>query len=322
MPTTPERPYSELDDPWSVDHVNRTYTSQVHAERGDQRLIFAEPFGDGSISGEITCREGLPLAGGGVPRVATLVFRFRDAANYYFAGIGAFGVKFSIGKRVEGLSQNILGAGSSGSIEEGRAYQLTVRCEAGRITLLENGVPLLTVNDETFQAGYWGLSTWKAKAEFKNLAARPTKPRCFLIMPFGREFDFILSAIRDTVDSFDFQYDRADESFVTEIVVAKIQEQIARSDLIIADLTGKNPNVFYEVGYATALNKKMIQIAQSVADLPFDVRHLRTFPYSDKMGADAKFKQDLTRAIEKTTGHRPIVPLTGHSGPIRPSGAL
>jgi nucleoside 2-deoxyribosyltransferase len=110
--------------------------------------------------------------------------------------------------------------------------------------------------------------------------------------------------VRETVESFGFEYDRADESFVTETIVEKIKEQISRADLIIADLTGKNPNVFYEVGYAAALNKKLIQLAQSVADLPFDVKHLRTFAYSDKMGADIKFKEDLARAIEDTTGYR------------------
>jgi nucleoside 2-deoxyribosyltransferase len=123
-------------------------------------------------------------------------------------------------------------------------------------------------------------------------------------MPFGKEFDFVLRTIRETVESFGFEYDRADESFVTETIVEKIKEQISRADLIIADLTGKTPNVFYEVGYAAALNKKLIQLAQSVADLPFDVKHLRTFAYSDKMGEDIKFKEDLARAIEDTTGYR------------------
>ena len=179
-----------------------------------------------------------------------------------------------------------------------------VRCEGSCITLLENDVIQVTVNDETFQAGQWGLRTWNTRAEFKNLTCQSAKPLCFLIMPFGSEFDFVLKTVKETVESFHFQYDRADESFVSGTVVDKIREQIARADLIIADLTGKNPNVYYEVGYAAALNKKVIQIAQSVNDLPFDVRHLRTFPYSDKMGADTKFRSDLTRAVEDTTGYR------------------
>ena len=48
----------------------------------------------------------------------------------------------------------------------------------------------------------------------------------------------------------------------------------------MAELTGKNPNVFYELGLAHALNKPVILVAQTLDDLPFDLRHLRTIIYS------------------------------------------
>jgi hypothetical protein len=76
--------YSELDDNWTVNSTHQSYTSQVVQERGEQKLIFAEAFGDGNISGDITCREGPSLAGGGIPRVAAFAFRFRDSNNYYW----------------------------------------------------------------------------------------------------------------------------------------------------------------------------------------------------------------------------------------------
>jgi hypothetical protein len=299
-----DRDFSELDDSWSFDKASRSYMSQAHPYRNDQRLVFAEPFGDGTLTGEIIWHESLELETGGFPRVATFIFRYRDRQNYYYAGTGAFGAKFCIGKRVDGKSQNIRSVGSSNAIEKDRPYRIKVTAEGSRITLRECEVIHITVNDEAFQAGQWGLGTWRTKAEFRDPMSNTVKPRCFLIMPFGKEFDFVLRTIRETVESFGFEYDRADESFVTETIVEKIKEQISRADLIIADLTGKTPNVFYEVGYAAALNKKLIQLAQSVADLPFDVKHLRTFAYSDKMGEDIKFKEDLARAIEDTTGYR------------------
>jgi hypothetical protein len=54
---------------------------------------------------------------------------------------------------------------------------------------------------------------------------------------------------------------------------------IDRSHLVIADCTGRNPNVFYEIGIAHTLGREVILITQNDADIPFDLRHLRYVPY-------------------------------------------
>ncbi len=50
-------------------------------------------------------------------------------------------------------------------------------------------------------------------------------------------------------------------------------------DLVIADLSGQNPNVFYEVGIAHTLGKPVLLLSQSIEDVPFDLRHRRVLPY-------------------------------------------
>ena len=55
----------------------------------------------------------------------------------------------------------------------------------------------------------------------------------------------------------------------------RIYNQIAKSDVIISDMTGKNPNVFYETGYAHALGKRVLMLTQSVHDIPFDLKHFQ-----------------------------------------------
>ena len=94
-----------------------------------------------------------------------------------------------------------------------------------------------------------------------------------------------------------------DEIFVSRPVVEDLKTQIAEADLIIVDFTDKNPNVYYEAGIADALRKKWIVLAQSPDDLTFDVRHLRTILYSNKMGADIILRQNLKQAIYETLGY-------------------
>ncbi len=76
-----------------------------------------------------------------------------------------------------------------------------------------------------------------------------------------------------------FEPIRADELFTTGSVVEQIWEQIEKAKLLLADLSGKNPNVFYELGLAHAAKKPVIFAASQVDDVPFDLRHLRVIIY-------------------------------------------
>ena len=72
---------------------------------------------------------------------------------------------------------------------------------------------------------------------------------------------------------------RADELFTTGSVVEQIWEQIEKAKLLLADLLGKNANVFYQLGLAHAARKPVIFTAALVDDMPFDIRHLRVIVY-------------------------------------------
>ena len=76
-----------------------------------------------------------------------------------------------------------------------------------------------------------------------------------------------------------FEPVRADELFSSGSVVEQIWEQIDKAKVLLADLTGKNPNVFYELGLAHANRKPVIFTSGVLEDVPFDLRHLRVIIY-------------------------------------------
>jgi hypothetical protein len=103
---------------------------------------------------------------------------------------------------------------------------------------------------------------------------------CFVMMPFGTWMDtyyreIFVPAIRDA----GMEPVRADELFSTGSVIEQIWEQITRAKVLLADLTGKNANVFYELGLAHAANKPVVFTTGSLDDVPFDLRHLRVAVY-------------------------------------------
>jgi len=103
---------------------------------------------------------------------------------------------------------------------------------------------------------------------------------CFVMMPFGEWFDRYYQEIyTPAIKEAGFEPVRGDELFNTGSVVEQIWDQIEKSKILLADLTGKNANVFYELGLAHAARKAVVFTAASVDDVPFDLRHLRVIIY-------------------------------------------
>lgn len=111
-------------------------------------------------------------------------------------------------------------------------------------------------------------------------AGRQFLDTCFVMMPFDQWMDtyyreIYVPAIREA----GLEPVRADELFSTGSVIEQIWEQISRSKVLLADLTGKNANVFYELGLAHAANKPVVFTTGNLEDVPFDLRHLRVAVY-------------------------------------------
>ena len=97
-------------------------------------------------------------------------------------------------------------------------------------------------------------------------------------MPFGREFDDLWKlGIRDTLVNLGCICERGDDIRKPGLIVWQIQQQIIKADLVIADLTGQNPNVLYELGWAHAFERPTVLCASASADLTaFDTRGYRS----------------------------------------------
>lgn len=106
-------------------------------------------------------------------------------------------------------------------------------------------------------------------------------PHVFVLMPYREEFLALYEkVIRPALRSAGCTTALAKDVLTVDSLVDVITEQITRSTFLVADTTGKNPNVFYELGYAHALGKKVILITQNVGDIPFDISGLKHIEYA------------------------------------------
>jgi hypothetical protein len=102
----------------------------------------------------------------------------------------------------------------------------------------------------------------------------------FLIMPFDARFDWIRGEIEAAGEGTGYKVERGDDIFSPGTVLEQVEDRIATADAVIAVCTGKNPNVFYELGLARPYHDAIL-VAESKEDLPFDVAHLRAILYGN-----------------------------------------
>lgn len=105
--------------------------------------------------------------------------------------------------------------------------------------------------------------------------------QCGILMPFGGLFDEIYEKdIAPVVREVGMEPLRADELWRDEKVINDIVDMIFNSSIIIADLSNKNANVFYELGIAHLLGRSVVPIVQNPEDVPFDLRQHRYLQYA------------------------------------------
>lgn len=108
----------------------------------------------------------------------------------------------------------------------------------------------------------------------------------FVVMPIRPEFDLPLGIITDVCNTLGIKARRADDIARQDFIMSNILDGIAKSEIVIVDITGNNPNVFYELGVAHSLRTRQAIIIitqdEDVSKSPFDIRHWSILQYDTK----------------------------------------
>ena len=113
------------------------------------------------------------------------------------------------------------------------------------------------------------------------ISATGSAGNTFVLSPFQDTFNTIYGDhIRPTIEKVGgLRCLRADDIYDNRPIIEDIWRYINESTILISELTGRNPNVFYETGIAHTVGKEVILITQSMDDVPFDLKHLRCIVY-------------------------------------------
>jgi hypothetical protein len=129
-------------------------------------------------------------------------------------------------------------------------------------------------------------------------AAPVLKADVFVLMPFVDELRALYDGhIKPLAHTLGITVARADDFFTPSSVVSDVWNSIYAARVVIGDCTGRNANVFYEIGIAHTLGKPVILLAQDGADVPFDIRHIRVLIYAPSAQGMADLEARLLAAI-------------------------
>lgn len=284
-----------------------TFKGGLHEYEKEQKgaaignLICDQYFGGGKISAEITFKNVK------YPSACEIIIYFDpETKNFVSVGLGGAGSMYSIRSFASNWTNHAL-TGVYKNLKANKNYKIEVELKGSRASLKVDGINILSVNLPynlpISQVGLWCQS--EADITVKNFIVKRETPKAFVVMQFSSPYNELYEdVIKKVCEDYDLMVVRADETYGPGLIIADIVKQIYESRLIIAEISAANSNVFYEVGYAHALNKPTILIAERTTKLPFDVSPFRTLFYENTIAGKRKIEEGLRKHIKAALSER------------------
>jgi hypothetical protein len=280
---------------WSFDKSRSTYkgpTSQSALSYGlaisDARLH------DGTVSAQASLgREGETTAG--------IVLGYSPDRGYAIAQLGAYDSAYAVSEWVPSRGWRALEtAGTIDNLDRSRKYQVEATLRGQRVALVVDGVLVIEhLLTTPLMGDQVGLYAWgDTEVVFNNVSYEHRNPTVFVAMPFSEPYDTVYrEVIRPVAEQESIDVIRVDEVTGPGIIFEDIKQQIENASIVIAEISAPNQNVYYELGYAHALNKPTILLARRGQELPFDIRSYRVIFYDDSIGGKPVVERELRKHL-------------------------
>lgn len=229
--------------------------------------------------------------------VSTLSILAREAANIKHLAMTIHGVGYGLDEieTIRAQFAGFLEALTSGDFPPSLEYISIIEFNKRRVDRLRQAldIDLAYVDYALPLTNRWGYellipqageAVRKAEAGVGDIERAgeesESKPHAFVAMPFRTDMDDVFFyGIQGPVREAGFLCERMDRTAFTGDIVEQIKKRIESATVLIAELTGANPNVFLELGYAWGLDKPTVLVVKEGEELPFDVRTQRCLMY-------------------------------------------
>lgn len=232
---------------------------------------------------------------------AGVILNYLSQDDFICAGISGNVFKYDVKHLTKGSWQQMGAAGAVPQLQKEKIH-IEIKMDPSVLRLLADGIEVVTVPLSFMlkksSVGLWACS--KRKIIFSNLKVETQKPELFVISQYGGIYDQLYNeVIKPICERKNIRLKRADEETGATPILTDIINSIRTANIIIADITPDNPNVFYELGYAHAIGKNVILLCDAALrqKLPFDISGYRTIFYDNTMSGKNKFETKVNDYI-------------------------
>ena len=196
----------------------------------------------------------------------------------------------------EGVVLGVQPAGQSDTdpvhpTEASRNFERDISNLLALVELLDISTSLAT---DEWRANPQATAQYEPDSAFVMMQIDPLKP----------ELEDLYNAIKECFAQFGIEAIRANDIEHEDVITKKIIERIKVSEFLIADLSSERPSVYYEIGYAHALNRRVIMYRNSGSNMHFDLAAHNCPEYSNL----TDLKSRLMRRLEQITNRKPKNP--------------
>jgi hypothetical protein len=270
---------------------------------------------DGRIN--VKCFYGSSPEGPPPDRSGTVLLGYRSPTEHYvMIGLGGWHSAYSIGEYDPSSGWRALArAGADENLSPGQQHDIQVTLTGQRILLAVNGVRVLEhVLEKPLtggQVGLWAFGDGPVHFSHFSIKSRPGK--LFVVMPLTEPYQRLHEQVITKVageKQFGLEAFHAGEMCGPGVILHDIEQSIVDAKVVIAEITPAtesafNANVFYEIGYAHALGKPTILLAERerVKQLPFDISGYRVLFYDNTIAGKEQVEEGLRKHLEAILGN-------------------
>ena len=242
---------------------------------------------------------------------AELIFDYIDEYNFKCVGITGNTYKYEVKSCINGTWQYLRASGLVPTLSKEKLH-IEVEIMPSYLRLIIDGVEIFSVNlmnsIRRTSIGIW--ASGGRRITFTDCDINSQLPEIFIISQFGDIYDQLYDGvIKPLCDKNNIKPIRADEISNSSVILDDIIKYIQTANIIIADITPNNPNVFYELGYAHAIGKEVILLCErdKRAGLPFDISGYRTIFYENTMIGKDKIEKEVGRYLKEALKRQGIL---------------
>lgn len=273
------------------------------------RAVSNRVFNGGTISVDVTFSEPTGIEQWlEYPLIAELiVFTNPATGDMVTAGIGGEFFLYSVrmwDERNQKWLGSLIKGGFIRQLPLNMSHTISVTVESSQIRLSIDTVQLGSA-DLPFpiigsQIGLFAQSTGDVR--FSNLHIEEQKPKVFVVMPFTGPYNDLFEHVFSPVcRRCELEVHRSDKTYGPGLIIADIVQRIMQSQIIIAEITPNPPNanVYLEVGFAMAMRKALILIADRSCPnpLPFDISPFRVMFYENTIAGKRDMEMTLIKHL-------------------------